>query len=202
VQKFSLGRGDADDLVALARTIEVTADILRRLKRADDKETFAPILKRLNVPTSLAKTIVGSIDEDGLRRQQAEVADVAAALSQAADTDEMTESTKEALLPEVVEVGAKKTKKGRKRRISRGIENSIKSAALWETEGDEAWVMKKTFVWPPYTDRENGWLTRKTSLQSESGAAGNACTLGGLARSERPSRSAPSKQAEYVGVVL
>lgn len=148
VQKFSLGRAGADDLVALARTIEATADILRRVQRADDKKTFATIVKRLDVPKSLAKSILESIDEEGLRRQQAEVADVAAALSQPADTEELAESTKvvEELLGEVVEAGATKTKKGRKKRIARGIENSIRSATFADMEGDEAWVMKKTFV--------------------------------------------------------
>ena len=83
VQKFSLGRGDADDLISLSRTIEATVAIFTTLERylpvADGvststnsnqnmDESLRVLMERLSIegPDALAKQIVDSIDEDGL----------------------------------------------------------------------------------------------------------------------------------------
>ena len=80
VQKFSMGRGDADDLVSLLRTIEATSDIAALLRKrepspgdrssrtVDQKQCLQVLSARLSLegPNTLAQTISASIDEDGL----------------------------------------------------------------------------------------------------------------------------------------
>jgi DNA mismatch repair ATPase MutS len=88
VQKFSLGRGDADDLICLARTIEASMKIQsifrerQNLNEADggkslstprqERECLDALLSRLNLdgPTTLANLITAAIDEEGLMQQQ------------------------------------------------------------------------------------------------------------------------------------
>jgi DNA mismatch repair ATPase MutS len=146
VQKFSLGRGDADDLVALARTIEATYSVLQRLGETQQRK-FDTIIARLEVPLDLAEIILKSIDEEGLRRQQHEVADVAANMGEPPSTDEISESRDviDGLVGEVLEAGAAE-KRGRKKRISRGIQNAIAKGVQAEPDGEETWIMKKTFA--------------------------------------------------------
>lgn len=93
VQKFALGRGDPDDLVALANTIRATQDIVALLESAQDQGNstttttpqpqsipspsslgaacFTPPLSRIKLeePTKLADLIKSSIDEEGLVQQ-------------------------------------------------------------------------------------------------------------------------------------
>ena len=82
IQKFSLGRGDADDLVSLAKTIEVAqgiADLLQQETSAFENVSQTPettqqrhsllrLQRRLSLdgPMVLADVIRSSIDEDGL----------------------------------------------------------------------------------------------------------------------------------------
>ncbi|MCJ1378255.1 DNA mismatch repair ATPase msh1 [Xylographa soralifera] len=80
VQKFSLGRGDADDLVSLLRTVVATEHIANVLGEArdekhgficteiDTKDCLALVLKSLSLkgPNELALRISEAIDEDGL----------------------------------------------------------------------------------------------------------------------------------------
>jgi DNA mismatch repair ATPase MutS len=146
VQKFSLGRGDAEDLLALARTIKATDTILQRLEEADNDAIFRDVLARMNVPLELAETIFDSIDEEGLRKQQNEVADVAATVTGAVDLEEAREAAKNIgeVMEDVSESGGAGKKRGRRRRISRGIEKAVNRNLLTEQDGDEAWTMKKT----------------------------------------------------------
>ena len=78
-QKFSLGRGDADDLISLLRTILATQSIANVLKNSmgrapfkDYKSTISHALKHmiqrlaLDGPGLLASRIKNTIDEDGL----------------------------------------------------------------------------------------------------------------------------------------
>ena len=91
VQKFSLGRGDADDLISLLRTIAATNSIATRLNEcigSNDTSTDVPTLEAalltmvqrlsLDGPNALASRISSAIDEDGLQashsREQAESA--------------------------------------------------------------------------------------------------------------------------------
>ena len=84
LQKFSMGRGDPDDLLSLYRTIEATNVIaglleqgLRLPSQPDHKKALDPIScfeslqalsrrLRLEEPMQLASRIAGAIDEDGL----------------------------------------------------------------------------------------------------------------------------------------
>lgn len=84
VQKFSLGRGDADDLVSLLRTIEATNEIANALGKdtcsseldikaeietiPQNLEAFQNLSRRLALdePKALASRIAAAIDEDGL----------------------------------------------------------------------------------------------------------------------------------------
>ncbi|KAI5926836.1 muts domain V-domain-containing protein [Camillea tinctor] len=98
VQKFAIGRGDADDLVALANTIRATQDIVQLLTGSPfsnslqfdldsliEEETgeivpeplapcFEPLVSRIQLegPLSLASRIRVSIDEDSLYQQHEE----------------------------------------------------------------------------------------------------------------------------------
>ena len=79
VQKFSMGRGDADDLISLLRTIDATNDIAKlirqQLSSKDSDVSFSQqnSLQRLygrlstDDPSSLADKIRASIDEEGLQ---------------------------------------------------------------------------------------------------------------------------------------
>ncbi|KAK2004648.1 muts domain V [Colletotrichum falcatum] len=72
VQKFALGRGDPDDLVALANTIHATNSIRQRLKEATDESgCLARMTARLDLkgPLRLARRIKEAIDEEGIVHQ-------------------------------------------------------------------------------------------------------------------------------------
>ena len=156
VQKLSLGRGDADDLVALARTIEATGSIVQRLDKCPGSE-FDSIVGKLVVPTELAATILDSIDEEGLRRQQQEVAEVASALGEPsatvspspADADADTEDGSDSgFLGEVMEIGgSRRPSRSRRERINRGLRDTM-ARGLSDSGADDTWIMKKTYV--PY----------------------------------------------------
>ncbi|KAI9651532.1 MAG: DNA mismatch repair ATPase msh1 [Trizodia sp. TS-e1964] len=83
VQKFSMGRGDPDDLIALSRTImrtKMIAEILQKfqgLSEKSDAESFGPkcitsILEQLVLegPVELAGQITDAIDEEGVMHKQ------------------------------------------------------------------------------------------------------------------------------------
>jgi DNA mismatch repair ATPase MutS len=111
VQKFSLGRGDPEDLIALSRTIEATQSIVAILGGIlKDDHTALPadhyvkqplsdgitcigeLLRRLSLdgPAALASQISKTIDEEGLMRKQrieeSKAADAMAAAQEAMDT--------------------------------------------------------------------------------------------------------------------
>lgn len=94
LQKFSIGRGDADDMLGLARTIRLTQQICHLLrehtivdwkKRLEEKpetggeqvallksDCFWDVLTRLDIdqPTKVAQKILDTIDEEGLSQKQ------------------------------------------------------------------------------------------------------------------------------------
>lgn len=86
VQKFTLGKGDADDLICLSRAILASQDIRRVLMESDppsDTGVAVPvgpgaasslltIVNRINLdgPVALAEKILAAIDEDGLMQKQ------------------------------------------------------------------------------------------------------------------------------------
>ncbi|KUI53974.1 hypothetical protein VP1G_01477 [Cytospora mali] len=137
VQKFALGRGDADDLLDLASTIKATEDIVTMLMGAfptDDVESTAEtdclkaMTQRINLdsPLKLARRIREAIDEEGIVQQHqiddSEASDMVALAQEIVETEGSTEDS--ALLP-----------KGAKKRKSPSIRD-------YYGEDNEVWVMK------------------------------------------------------------
>ncbi len=73
LQKFAFGRGDPDDLLALASTIYATQDIIATLQQeTKDAPCIQSMISRISLdrPTALAKKIKAAIDEEGIVQQQ------------------------------------------------------------------------------------------------------------------------------------
>ncbi|KAL2814830.1 muts domain V-domain-containing protein [Aspergillus granulosus] len=84
VQKFTLGRGDPDDLICLSRAIEASKEVKRVLsnKYSDDtnnehtsqafRQSLQTMINRLHLdgPNALANKILSAIDEEGLLQKQ------------------------------------------------------------------------------------------------------------------------------------
>lgn len=146
VQRFTLGRGNADDLLALAATIRTTEEVVTLLQRGLLSETSEPekhpisrLLTRISLdgPLSLARRIADSIDEDGVSEHQrseelaaAELAELAEKVVAAADettstTTAATASSKPAPTP----------KKKRPPSTATSIREHY-------ADDNEAWIMK------------------------------------------------------------
>lgn len=78
LQKFSFGRGDADDLLSLARTIQLTEKIKQLIHNAtagSEQPNVARSLRQLisrlstETPNAVAKEIIEAIDEEMLSEQ-------------------------------------------------------------------------------------------------------------------------------------
>lgn len=138
VQKFALGRGDADDLVALANTIHATEDIVRLLKKAaavaekngarttDCLTTMADRIL-LDGPMELARRIKEAIDEDGIV-QRHEVED--------SEAGEMMALAQNVVTSEGTAEDAASLPKGKKKRAT--------TIREYYGEDNEPWVMKPT----------------------------------------------------------
>ncbi|KAH8689113.1 putative DNA mismatch repair protein Msh1 [Talaromyces proteolyticus] len=81
VQKFTLGRGDPDDLICLSRAIEASREVRRVLSDQQTltgsipesyRKSMSALMNRmlLDGPTELAEKILAAIDEEGLQQQQ------------------------------------------------------------------------------------------------------------------------------------
>ncbi|KKK22000.1 DNA mismatch repair protein [Aspergillus ochraceoroseus] len=79
VQKFTLGRGDPDDLICLSRAIEASKEVKRVLSRKKHETTtertrrsLQTMISRLKLdgPRILADKILSAIDEEGLLQKQ------------------------------------------------------------------------------------------------------------------------------------
>lgn len=147
LQRFSIGRGDADDLLALAKTIEVvnqvSAVIRDRLQHEKALDTnpgvgqpervypLGAVLDRLEVeePSKLAVRILKAIDEDGLSQQheaeQAEAAGFVELAQQAVALDEEEP----------------KPPKRSKTAPSKPVAASVK---LSEQDTGEIWIMRRS----------------------------------------------------------
>ncbi|SLM40043.1 dna mismatch repair protein [Lasallia pustulata] len=144
VQKFALGRGDADDLVSLQRTIEATRGIANILqgynsslgspsKAPGDKIDGAPCLQKmssrlsLSGPSALAARIAEVIDEEGLseshRIEENEGADMLS-LAQEVLSSEGTSEDMEALS-----------------RVARSKANT-KASKEQDVESEDTWIMR------------------------------------------------------------
>ncbi|KAG6040856.1 hypothetical protein E4U41_006828 [Claviceps citrina] len=134
VQKFSMGRGDADDLLALAHTIYATKDIVDMLAGTavppgDESQNacFQNLLLRidLNQPLKLARKIKDAIDEEGIVHQH-EVRE--------SEAGQMIALAQDVVAAEGSEEDAAILPKGRRKPPT-----SIKELYA---EDDEAWIMK------------------------------------------------------------
>lgn len=151
VTKFTVGRGDADDLIELSKTILTTSDIVATLrdhsnsrnaipinpKKAEDEERrrkCLPALARrfeLEQPLDLAKRIREAIDEDGLSERHRREDDEAA---------EMADLAQDVLGREAGEEDLKTLPK-RIQPKPHAIVPSFKSA----TDGrDDVWIMRRS----------------------------------------------------------
>lgn len=157
VQKFSLGRGDADDLIALCKTIRIVHDIVTLLnshlesqrisseatlqsnvvdgKQSNGRSCMEVLLSRfdLNGPTRLADRIAAAIDEEGVTL-----------LHQV----EELEAEAVASLAQIVEAGLDPTEESemvpKKNRNKTGEKGEKKKNET--TEIEDVWVMRKEYV--------------------------------------------------------
>ncbi|KAI9748547.1 MAG: DNA mismatch repair ATPase msh1 [Lichina confinis] len=155
IQRFSLGRGDSDDLIALCKTIRVTSDIASLLSQgqAAQKEPTADagdsnasvggrrvprtciddILSRfcLDGPLDLANRIASAIDEEGVNQlhymEEAESAAVAALAQQVENGQNVDEDAD--LVP------SKSRMRGK---------SSMDSAKTVETDAQDVWIMRRS----------------------------------------------------------
>ncbi|EPS39428.1 hypothetical protein H072_6778 [Dactylellina haptotyla CBS 200.50] len=160
VQKMSLGRGDADDLVALARTIFATQDIVKRMNlqlptKSEHLEVVQNLLGRLSEQKELAEKIMGSIDEQGLMLQHtiedlkaAEITELAEAVEEGRivpgmNVEEVDEDGRE------IEDEDEKPKKRSRKTKGKTTKKATKSKSqriLKEVDREkmEPWIMHKT----------------------------------------------------------
>ncbi|CAZ81378.1 unnamed protein product [Tuber melanosporum] len=144
LQRMSLARGGAKDLVGLARTIQITQKILERLR--SEKLTHAASVENLTgdvgVPLKLAKRILDSIDEEGLlqklRLEESEE-EIAAALAEA---DEAI--TGEDYLDHAAAVVAPTTPSSTSKRARVGPKVGRRMLSEKDMEKTEAWIMHKS----------------------------------------------------------
>ena len=150
LQKFSFGRGDADDLISVAKTIRISNQIASLLLAyansphsdtgaqnfaVSNDEIFAKILNQFdfNGPMQIAARILNSIDEDGLsehhRIEENQVAE--------------TESTSEEVTDEA---GAEETDAmDSKSTTTTNLDHVTKSPTINQVEGD-IWITKKEYL--------------------------------------------------------
>ncbi|OAA43218.1 MutS2 protein [Metarhizium rileyi] len=134
VQKFSLGRGDADDLLALANTIRATEDIVALLHEeasssADVTQNgcLLALLLRIDLtqPLKLARKIKDAIDEEGIVHRH-EVED--------SEASQMLALAQDIVATEGSQDDASSLPKGKKKRPT--------SIREYYAEDNEAWIMK------------------------------------------------------------
>lgn len=148
VQKFSLGRGDAHDLLSLVRTIEATSAITTLLQSSsqplkpgqesgNNQSSWSHSLQalsgqvRLEEPLMLASRISAAIDEDGLiQSHRLEESEAAGIVSLAQDVLQSEGSAEDqSSLPVVLRSKA-----------------TSKAAADEESDEVETWIMRRTYV--------------------------------------------------------
>ncbi|PBP19244.1 MutS2 protein [Diplocarpon rosae] len=129
LQKFAFGRGDPDDLLALAATIYATQDVITALQESSGDSSMQAMTSRIDLtgPSALASRIREAIDEEGIMQQQ-RLSDSEAgemqALAEAIITSTGTQSDA-AILPR-----------------SRGSKKKSTSIREHYTDTNEPWIMK------------------------------------------------------------
>lgn len=136
VQKFSLARGDADDLICLSRAISASNGIAHILKQQSNIDSelgsrLEPLLSRFDLekPVALAQRISEAIDEEGLMKQQSNEEDLE--LEAAAETQDiiLSEGATELLEDVIPKMIQKKVSK----RVAK--EDPI--------ESEDTWIMRR-----------------------------------------------------------
>ena len=134
VQKFTLGRGDPDDLICLSRAIEASKEVRRVLSTKENdgadasaKYSLRIMIDRLHLdgPSKLADDIVAAIDEEGLLQKQRMEDDTAAEAAVLAQEVTITEG-----MPEDVETLPKKVKT--KKETTPAVEEQV-----------DTWIMRR-----------------------------------------------------------
>ena len=134
VQKFTLGRGDPDDLICLSRAIEASKEVRRVLSTKENdgadasaKYSLRIMIDRLHLdgPSKLADDILAAIDEEGLLQKQRMEDDTAAEAAVLAQEVTMTEG-----MPEDVETLPKKVKT--KKETTPAVEEQV-----------DTWIMRR-----------------------------------------------------------
>jgi DNA mismatch repair ATPase MutS len=140
LQRFSIGKGDADDLLALAKTIQIINQILNMMNThlpsqksaIDSLPSSLPLralVDRLDLdgPSKLATRIMEAIDEEGLSQQH---------LAEEAEAVGVVE-----LAEQVVEADEPKSKTAK-----RGKASAPKAAVVAELNAGEFWIMRRRSV--------------------------------------------------------
>ncbi|KAJ5626096.1 hypothetical protein N7510_002405 [Penicillium lagena] len=110
VQKFALGKGEADDLICLSRAIEASKEVRQVLsshsqrhyssaQALDSHHSLELMIGRLQLdgPTALAEQILAAIDEEGLLQKQRIEDDTASEAASLAQDVAMSEGTSDEL---------------------------------------------------------------------------------------------------------
>jgi DNA mismatch repair ATPase MutS len=137
LQRFAIGKGDADDLLALAKTIQIVNQIENMMNthlssRKSAVSALSPswplrtLVDRLDLdgPSKLATRILEAIDEEGLSQQH--MADEAEAVG----VVELAE--------QIVEADEPKSKTAKSARTS-----AQKAAVVAELNAGEFWIMRR-----------------------------------------------------------
>lgn len=149
VQKFTFGRGEADDLVELSRTIQTTLGIFDAIQshvansdavlqedgaqqQVRDQSSLKALLDRMSLdePLKLARNIDKSIDEDGLSLQH-RIED--------SEADRMAELARDVVAGEAGEEGLRQLPKRIQSRTA--VSTSDGTSVLIGTQ--DVWIMRR-----------------------------------------------------------
>ncbi|KAL1636842.1 MutS protein 1 [Neofusicoccum ribis] len=132
VQKFSVGRGDADDLLELSKTIQISQDVAQLLgNETGSGASFDGLVHRLSLasPARLAARILKTIDEEGLSEQHRMEDDEAAAMA--------------GLAVEVLTEEGEEVKSGRLAKRAKAKPNGkLGASKAVETGMPDVWIMR------------------------------------------------------------
>jgi DNA mismatch repair ATPase MutS len=171
LQKFSVGKGNADDLLGLARTVDIMSEVVTVLHQhiqehqddllSDGDDATNPgspqdftfiwdILGRLDLesPDKVAKKIQLAIDEDGLNHQQL--------------ANDAAEAEAEQMAEEVMDADAAGIKTPN---LSRRKQKSPQADKTAESKADEIWVMRRGAS--PTLERAHGDLENLVQAKQE-----------------------------------
>ncbi|KAL1967158.1 hypothetical protein VTN77DRAFT_3449 [Rasamsonia byssochlamydoides] len=171
VQKFSLGRGDPDDLICLSRAIEASREIRRvlseRINARDqgsgkNHRSLEALVNRMSLdgPTELADRILAAIDEEGLLQKQRIEDNNAAEAAELAQEVVLNEG-----LPEDVEAMPKKLRFKNTGRPGIAIESEHGDVDTWIMRRDASEALRKLHEDLDALKKEKSDLTQRLQHQ-------------------------------------